>query len=277
MKFLQRTLIAVVLIAVVVAAIVVHPLLLTALVLTWVFLASREYALLIRPLGAAMPWLFLALVNLIFPLLILGDIVVLHRTVQDLHWAAILLPIGVLAGYSLFAPGPRAVRLGLGSFGVVYLSMMPTYLILLKYLSMQERTLGVALVFFPLVATWVNDTGAYVFGRWLGRHKLSPEISPNKTWEGFIAGVLVTGIGSAIALPRVLPGASLLHGALLGLVLGVVAQAGDLVESIFKREAGVKDSSSALGAHGGFLDRADSLVFVLPVFYYFVMWFLRMD
>jgi phosphatidate cytidylyltransferase len=120
-----------------------------------------------------------------------------------------------------------------------------------------------------LMATiWVGDAAAYFGGRALGRHKLAPKISPNKTVEGSIAGLMgsiLAGIGMGTwLLPfplRVIAVASL--------VAAIAGQAGDLAESALKRSAGVKDSSSLLPGHGGMLDRLDSLLFAAPVFYWF--------
>ncbi|MEX2466710.1 MAG: phosphatidate cytidylyltransferase [Gemmatimonadota bacterium] len=131
---------------------------------------------------------------------------------------------------------------------------------------------GVAMVALPLTATWVGDATAFFAGSAWGQRRLAPSISPNKSWEGAIAGVLGAGLGAALwyAVVRgVLPGAplSFVSSALLGSVLGVAAIVGDLVESMLKRDAGVKDSGTLLPGHGGVLDRIDALIFSLPVAY----------
>jgi phosphatidate cytidylyltransferase len=134
---------------------------------------------------------------------------------------------------------------------------------------------GLALVGFAIGLTWLNDSGAYFVGSAIGRHKLIPAVSPGKTVEGAVAGLLcavVAGalysafvLGDLIGLPL-----GLWEGALGGALIAFVAQTGDLAESLFKREAGVKDSGRVIPGHGGILDRFDALLFALPVAYWYL-------
>lgn len=117
---------------------------------------------------------------------------------------------------------------------------------------------------FVLFTMWVVDTGAYLFGRTMGKHKLAPELSPKKTWEGAVGGTLLTLAFAAWAGPALLH-VSLLASVLIGLLLAVAAQLGDLLESALKRWAGIKDSSNLLPGHGGFLDRFDGFYFSAPM------------
>ena len=127
--------------------------------------------------------------------------------------------------------------------------------------------------FIGLLATFAVDTGAYAVGRSIGRHKMAPAISPAKTWEG-AAGGFVVGAAAFIALNALFDtGESALTMLPFALLMPVLAQAGDLFESWMKRRMGVKDSSGLLPGHGGFLDRLDSLVFVLPALYVFLRLF----
>ena len=131
---------------------------------------------------------------------------------------------------------------------------------------------GVAMVALPLTATWVGDAAAFFAGSAWGRRRLAPAISPNKSWEGAVAGVLGASTGAVIwygVVHGVLPGAPLsyMSAAFLGALLGTGAIVGDLVESMLKRDAGVKDSGTLLPGHGGLLDRIDALVFTLPISY----------
>ncbi len=120
---------------------------------------------------------------------------------------------------------------------------------------------------FGLVVSWIGDTGAYYVGRRWGRHKLAPQVSPKKTWEGAIASAAVSSIAGGLALPRLIPGVGLAEALLLALAANVAGQVGDLAESAIKRGAGVKDSGTLLPGHGGLLDRVDSSMFALPVLY----------
>src|SRR5687767_14220605 len=136
---------------------------------------------------------------------------------------------------------------------------------------------GTALVVFPLAVTWINDSLAYFVGRAIGRHKLIPTVSPGKTIEGAVAG-LIGGVITAVAIGRFVLGpevgiaASPLIWALGGAVIAAVAQVGDLAESLLKREAKVKDSGTLFPGHGGVLDRLDALFFAVPVAYWFLRW-----
>jgi phosphatidate cytidylyltransferase len=131
---------------------------------------------------------------------------------------------------------------------------------------------GTVLVLFPLVLTWTQDTGAYFVGRTLGRRKLIPSVSPGKTVEGSIGGLVLTVIVSWLYARMLMPAKAQLGLApwaaiAFGVVISIAAQVGDLAESLLKREAKVKDSSALLPGHGGVLDRLDSVFFVLPVAY----------
>ncbi len=130
---------------------------------------------------------------------------------------------------------------------------------------------GMQLIFLLIGTIWCSDTGAYLIGRAVGKHKLSTPISPRKTVEGtiagFIVGTLVSMALSAIILKATL---SLANAALIGLLLSILGQLGDLSVSLMKRTAGVKDSGDFIPGHGGFLDRCDSLIFSAPSLYYYL-------
>jgi phosphatidate cytidylyltransferase len=140
---------------------------------------------------------------------------------------------------------------------------------------------GALLLMLPMLVTWASDTGAYAVGRAMGRHKLIPKVSPGKTVEGAIGGILASVLVAWLFGDKVLRESAQLGfkwfpwGVVaFGIAISVAAQIGDLFESLIKREAGVKDSSRILPGHGGILDRLDSLFFVLPVSYLFVQWLL---
>jgi len=152
---------------------------------------------------------------------------------------------------------------------VVYTGALPAFLLAIRHSNYSLRSwAGAWLVFFPLVVTWVCDTAAMFGGRALGGPKLAPSVSPGKTRSGSSAGVLggllVAPMFAAGIFPRVGFAIPLWQLLVVAGVLSVVGQIGDLAESLFKREAGVKDSSNLIPGHGGVLDRLDSLYFVLP-------------
>jgi phosphatidate cytidylyltransferase len=152
--------------------------------------------------------------------------------------------------------------------GILYVGWLLSHLVALRGLDF-----GREWVLFALFTTFASDSTAFFIGRAWGRHHLAPNISPRKTWEGAVAGVLGAIIVSLLLtflfnLPLSYAGAIL-----LGLAVSVFGQVGDLVESLLKRNMGVKESGKLLPGHGGFLDRMDSVVFAGIVVYYYVILF----
>lgn len=120
-----------------------------------------------------------------------------------------------------------------------------------------------------LFLVWANDTGAYVVGVSMGKHKMIPRISPKKSWEGFVGGIAITLLVAWI-IAMAFDDVSLKHWLAIGLITTFMAVLGDLVESMFKRSIGVKDSGKFLPGHGGLLDRFDALIMVLPMVYVYL-------
>lgn len=144
---------------------------------------------------------------------------------------------------------------------VWYVGLMLGHLGLLR-----EGRDGAWWIFLVLVITWSYDTGAYFGGRLFGRHPFMQHVSPKKTVEGVAGGLLLSAVAGLATVPAI--GITLWQALLLGLSLGIVAQAGDLVESMIKRQTGVKDSGGLIPGHGGLLDRIDSLLFTGVLAYY---------
>jgi phosphatidate cytidylyltransferase len=128
-----------------------------------------------------------------------------------------------------------------------------------------EEPSGMKMLFFFLATIWVGDSGAYYVGKNLGRHKMSPKISPNKTIEGLVGSIVTTYVAAAVAAWVLDLGLGAIDVAALATILAAAAPLGDLVESLFKRDSGIKDSSNLLPGHGGFLDRTDSLFYAAPL------------
>lgn len=154
-------------------------------------------------------------------------------------------------------------------FGVAYAACLPAFLVDLRHGAHDTRSwAGAWLLFFPLVVTWVCDTAAMFAGRAIGGPKLAPTVSPGKTRVGAAAGILggllVAPVFHILIFPRVGVATSLGVLVIIAGALSVIGQVGDLAESLFKRQAGVKDSSHLIPGHGGVLDRLDSLYFVIP-------------
>ena len=158
--------------------------------------------------------------------------------------------------------------------GVCYTSAMLTFAYAIRYHNyVVTARAGTALVFYPLVLTWISDTAGFFVGRALGRRKLMPSVSPGKTIAGAVGALVCCMVASWVYARWVLvPYASLGMrtevALVVGAIIGIAVQTGDLVESLLKREGGVKDSSHLVPGHGGVLDRIDSLLFALPVAYF---------
>ncbi len=159
--------------------------------------------------------------------------------------------------------------------GVFYLGWIGAYLISLRNLEN-----GLWWVLLVLPAVWFTDSGAYLVGITFGRHRLSPRLSPKKTWEGYLGGVAAGALGGAIMgflLPLLAGPASGINparGALLGLIVAALSVLGDLGESMTKRQVGAKDSGTFLPGHGGAFDRIDSWLWAGVIGYYVVTWLL---
>lgn len=209
-----------------------------------------------------LPWLFRAWDILLILPLVFGIAIVFRRDMRGALPAA--------AG---------------ATFGVLYLAVTLALLIPLRHDSTQN-----VLIVFILLSVWVGDIAAYYVGRAIGRHKLAPIVSPNKSWEGAIASVIASIAASWVIFHFQSPLRSLfalqssefyaplsgpaeyvpiLHVIAIGVLTNVAAQFGDLFESALKRGAGLKDSGTLLPGHGGMLDRIDALLFAIPVVWYY--------
>jgi phosphatidate cytidylyltransferase len=135
-----------------------------------------------------------------------------------------------------------------------------------------NSTGGAGLLVFLILLTEANDVAQFVWGKLLGRHKIIPRVSPNKTWEGFIGGLATTTILSILLGPVLTPMDPMM-AALVGLLIGGAGFVGDVTISAVKRDLGVKDSGALIPGHGGVLDRLDSLTYTAPLFFHFVRYF----
>jgi len=158
-------------------------------------------------------------------------------------------------------------QLGCVMLGWLYVALPLSYIARLHALDS-----GRAWVFFVLVIVMIGDSAALFSGRALGKHKLYPSVSPNKTIEGSLGGLVGSLVGAVVFTRLLMP--ELGFGFVLGatLLIGVVSQLGDLFESLLKRGCNVKDSGTIIPGHGGMLDRLDSLLFAFPVAYYLALW-----
>ncbi|NIQ38561.1 MAG: phosphatidate cytidylyltransferase [Proteobacteria bacterium] len=160
-----------------------------------------------------------------------------------------------------------ASHLAMTLFGVFYVGFLLSYIL---FVGIQPR--GTLWVFFLLFTVWSGDTIAYFTGTLIGKHKLYPKISPNKSVEGLLGG-LAGSIGAALLFRSfLLPDVSSVHGVVLGFFMMILGQVGDFGESMIKRSVKVKDSSQLIPGHGGVLDRVDSFLFTAPFLFYYLKW-----
>lgn len=155
----------------------------------------------------------------------------------------------------------HVISLFITIFGIVYICFLGNFLIQIRF------SFGSSLTLFLFLITWLNDTGAYFIGTTIGRHKIFPKVSPKKTVEGFLGGIIFSILTGIIAKQFLNINISNFSWIGICFLLSISAHAGDLSESLLKRFAGVNNSFDLLPGHGGILDKIDSLLFTAPVFY----------
>ena len=177
---------------------------------------------------------------------------------------------GVLAAGVYFVAAtrtPEKLALFPASFAVTLVGVL--YIAFpLNFLYRVRVEMGPYPLYFLFAVIFFGDTGAFFIGKPLGKHKMTPIASPNKSWEGSAGGILFALIAAAVTRALILPGLPLATALLTAVVVHAAAQVSDPLESLFKRAVGVKDSSNVLPGHGGFFDRIDSLILAGPLFYY---------
>lgn len=190
---------------------------------------------------------------------------------RDIEWSIVVLGLTLFSAflYYFFTGISPLVNLAITVFGVAYLTIPLSVMLLI------DIDYGRFWMFYLLLVTKATDIGAYFAGKQLGRHKMAPIISPKKTWEGAVAGFLAGTFVSyglhkiSVAYDAPALFSSSLQSIWFGALMAVVAQLGDLSESLLKRDSGVKDSNRLPGL-GGFLDMVDSLVFTAPLLFFFL-------
>ena len=184
---------------------------------------------------------------------------------------AILLPVVLFATWLFRGKNMNMVLdpVAYTLLGIFYIAGLGGYFLLIRSLEG-----GNQMIVFLLLLVWAGDVAAYYGGRNLGKHKLLPVISPNKTVEGAIANVLGTLLAAGVSKLWFFGEISLMHCLIVAFICGIIGQFGDFSESLIKRNCRVKDSGSLVPGHGGVLDRIDSLLFAAPAFYCYHQWFL---
>jgi len=195
--------------------------------------------------------------------------------VNDFETSFVILFVLGLCLRQFFSRSPTSGMVAISTtlFGLMYVPWLLNFIQKINFFWGLSREQGHLYVLYFIVLTKFSDTGAYVVGSLIGRHKMIPRISPAKTWEGFGGAILGSTLASLIftACARdKLTGMNWCHAIILGIILSIGAVIGDLIESIFKRQAGVKDSGKFFPGIGGILDLLDSLLFNAPIMYLYL-------
>jgi phosphatidate cytidylyltransferase len=266
----KRILVTVILLPIGLAAIWLGGWYLTAVVALFLSLAAWEYVNLFR-LGGFKPAVVLVVGGTL--MLLIGRNI---SGFKDADWMiSLIILLGMTYHLVAYERGrdQAATDFGVTLSGVLYIGWFGAY-----FISLRNLPDGIWWILVVLPAVWFADSGAYFIGSRFGRHKLSPRLSPKKTWEGYFGGIVVAVVLTTllVVIWQAVMGTNSvitpLRGALVGLVMGVFPTLGDLGESMIKRQVGVKDSGKLLPGHGGAFDRIDSWIWAVMIGYYMILW-----
>jgi phosphatidate cytidylyltransferase len=214
--------------------------------------------------------------------LLLGELIILlfllnqFKTFVDTNTLIILSSLLLLMTELFRNKGSAILNLGVTFLGIFYIGIFSTALIALREFNSvfsENYINGAYLVISIFASIWIGDSAAYYGGTAFGKHKLFTRVSPKKSWEGAILGFIFSVATMILAQVIILEFLSILSALVIGIIIGTIGQIGDLVESLLKRDAIVKDSSSFIPGHGGFFDRFDSILFSAPVIWIYLSYF----
>ncbi|MCI0530440.1 MAG: phosphatidate cytidylyltransferase [candidate division Zixibacteria bacterium] len=233
------------------------------------FLGMLEFRKIAISNDAKIPEYFLAV-------LIVVTLWLVYNNLWEILAFVLLAGFSIIVSLQIFAPVPESGKgLAFSALGFLYLIQF-TFWILIRQLplaSSQDYSLGGQWMISLFLIVWSCDTAAYFGGRSVGRYKLAPTISPNKTREGAVFGLVGAVLAAVIIRLFIFKSLSFLDLAAISILIGVIGQIGDLVESLLKRSGQLKDTSGLIPGHGGVLDRFDSLLFVSPWVYFYLRLF----
>ena len=247
-----------------------------AFTLLFIGVALREFYRMLEGKGLKAHWKSGFLAALLFPIGFYARL----RTQRTEEWhlaglLTVLLIAMLLAELRRGASKQTLVNTSSTLLGVLYIGWLGSHVIALRELPgtlHRPYADGMSFALLPFFLAWSCDTAAYHVGRTWGRRRLAPQVSPGKSVEGAVGGLIASIVAGAVARAWFAPYLGLVPALVLGLLVGVFAQLGDLVESLLKRDAEAKQSSTLIPGHGGVLDRFDSILFAAPLVYYFLLW-----
>jgi len=240
------------------------------LILGIIILASKEYVKILEHKG------FYPSFKIIFASEIILALIMYFERTDYVAGALTLCTFGSFLWVLFRGRQPYIANVATTILGFVYCGYFPLHLLLLRNIHSADFSSGLGFVVMMFTAILMTDVGCYYVGTKFGKNKLAPVISPNKTIEGSLGGILSAIIGAVVVGLFINYWYEPLNWYIsffAGLICTIFAQIGDLCESLIKRDAGVKDSGNSLPGHGGFLDRCDSFIFTIPVMYYFCKYF----
>ncbi|MBN2165754.1 MAG: phosphatidate cytidylyltransferase [Marinilabiliaceae bacterium] len=267
-NFWKRTLTGIVFIFAIICSIVFHPFVFGIVFLIISLLGLFEYQNIIRKSGGNIQVINSFVGGLI--IYVTGFLVSYYGV--DFKWFLLLVPVFIsIISVELFKGNTNPFEnISLTVFSFVYTVIPFVFLVQLGFVENGVYNCHLPLVFFLMI--WMNDTGAYLVGVSFGKRRLFPRISPKKSWEGFVGGVVLT-LFLGVVLSQFISVISLFDFIVAGLIISVLGTWGDLTESMLKRSKGIKDSSDLLPGHGGILDRFDALTFAAPMVYIYFEFF----
>lgn len=267
-NLIKRTLTGVVFVAIIVLSITIHPLFFGALFFIVSLFALFEF----QKMFAFSELKIQSLNSMIIGGVLFAISFLIDYLGIDVRWLFMIIPlvIIVLSNEVLNKHSKPFENVALTIFSIVYVVLPFVFLSKLGYVLNNSYNFILPLVFFCMV--WTSDTGAYLVGVSIGKRRLFPRVSPKKSWEGFIGGVMLT-IALGITLSFYVADILLVDLIVMGLIISVMGTWGDLTESLLKRSKGVKDSSDLLPGHGGILDRFDALTYAAPLVYLYFQFF----
>ena len=209
--------------------------------------------------------------NLIVGIISVGVIITNSYKSFITYYPLLIIILLLLSTIELFRNKNSAIiNLGTTLLGILYFGMFASALLSIREFYQVDYTRGGLLIISIFASIWICDSAAFFGGTSLGKHKLFPRVSPNKSWEGAIFGLLFAVIAMVISKVIIIDFLSWLDVIIIGIIVGIIGQIGDLIESLFKRDAGVKDSSALIPGHGGIFDRFDSLLYSAPAVFLYI-------
>lgn len=268
-NFSQRLITGSIYVSLIFFSLIIHPLAFGLITVLFSFIAIGEFVKM--SLSVTRKELLVSQVLHSILLLLALILILLKIDTKYIFVAGLFLTIYFLVR-ALFLKNENPVhQLSVNMLALGYITLP---LILINLVSATANISGIPYVLAMFFIIWTNDTFAYLFGIAFGKHKIFERISPKKSWEGFLGGLMMTVVASLI-FHFIYPSFGLHNWLLFGLITAIAAVMGDFIESMFKRTYGVKDSGSIMPGHGGILDRIDSLLLAAPAVYIFLNFIIK--